>query len=248
MSSIELFGLHVVEADIDSYSESIVRHVKSGDHTLLGFSLNGEALSLAHSDRVFFNQMIMADWVQADGQSIVWLSRLFSTKPLPGRIATTDLINTLSPMAVNQKITFYLFGGEEGVAQDAKIKLESEYPGIQILGARSGFFNADEELSICEEINSLRPDILWLGLGKPLEQNFATRHKERLNHVKFIKTCGGMFDHINNKTRRAPKFVQKLGLEWLFRVMQEPRRLARRYIKTNFHVILLAIKALLKGD
>src|SRR5690606_24880736 len=97
----------------------------------------------------------------------------------------------------------------------------------------NGYFKRDDEDAVVAEINAARPDIMWLGLGVPLEQQFVARNLDRLTGVGLVKTSGGLFDFISGKNKRAPGWMQACGLEWLYRMWLEPRRLAMRYLTTN---------------
>ena len=107
------------------------------------------------------------------------------------------------------------------------------YPKLSIVGASHGYLDGDALTAKLAEIDALGPDILWLGLGVPREQLFFRAHAARLSNVGLIKTSGGLFDHMAGKIARAPSLIQRLGFEWLWRMLMEPRRLAWRYLSTN---------------
>ena len=116
------------------------------------------------------------------------------------------------------------------------------YPELDIVGYNSGYLRRDgDEDRIIETINEARPDILWLGLGVPREQEFAMRNRDRLRGVGLIKTSGGLFDFLSGKNSRAPAWMQQVGLEWAYRIYLEPRRLAGRYLMTNPHALFLLL-------
>ncbi|HJW41527.1 MAG TPA: WecB/TagA/CpsF family glycosyltransferase, partial [Rhizomicrobium sp.] len=116
-------------------------------------------------------------------------------------------------------------------AQCAEI-LRSRYPGLKIAGRRNGYFGRDEEAALCEEINRSGADIVFVGLGVPLEYAFCARNKRRL-HAGWMVTCGGCYNFVTGAYRRAPQWMQKYSLEWLYRMVREPRRLFWRYAVTN---------------
>jgi exopolysaccharide biosynthesis WecB/TagA/CpsF family protein len=107
------------------------------------------------------------------------------------------------------------------------------YPALKIVGHRHGYFSREQEPEIIDKINRAQPDVLWLGMGAPAEQQFAIRNRDRLRRVGIVRTSGGLFDFLSGRARRAPKWMQIVGLEWAFRTLLEPRRLAGRYITTN---------------
>ena len=108
-------------------------------------------------------------------------------------------------------------------------------------GHHSGYFGSDQEAEIIADINAASPDILWLGMGAPREQSFAIRHRAALHRVGIIKTSGGLFDFISGRVRRAPGWMQAAGLEWAYRTLLEPQRLAGRYLTTNPHALFLLL-------
>jgi N-acetylglucosaminyldiphosphoundecaprenol N-acetyl-beta-D-mannosaminyltransferase len=105
------------------------------------------------------------------------------------------------------------------------------------------YMSADEEGAVVDEINAAAPDILWIGMGVPREISFSTRHRDKLTNVGLIKTSGGLFDFLSSKNSRAPAWMQTTGLEWLYRLSLEPKRLFRRYASTNLHAAYLLLFA-----
>jgi exopolysaccharide biosynthesis WecB/TagA/CpsF family protein len=196
-------------------------------------SSNGMVIANFHRDTRFRALMLQAHIVDADGMPLVFASRMFCKRPLTERIATTDFIHDAARAATAAGIRFYFLGGRPGVAQLAAHNLKLRHPGLQIVGARHGYFSLDEEPFICADIKRLQADVLWVGLGSPLQEAFVTRNQCQLSGLTWLRTCGGMFDHIAERFRRAPRWMQSAGLEWLFRALQEPMRLGLRYITTN---------------
>jgi N-acetylglucosaminyldiphosphoundecaprenol N-acetyl-beta-D-mannosaminyltransferase len=194
---------------------------------------NGAVIAAFHRDETFRADVLQADGVDADGMPLVFASRLFCKIPLPERVATTDFILEASEIAAKSGIKFYFLGARDGVAELAARNLRALYPDLQIVGIRHGYFERGEEAAICDEIVRSGADVLWLGLGSPLQERFAIENRERLKGLAWIRTCGGMFDHWSGLFTRAPRWVQSIGLEWVFRAIQEPVRLGTRYIKTN---------------
>lgn len=202
-------------------------------------SANGQVLSMCarHSD---IRQLFLdADLIHADGMPIVLASRLLSRNPLPERVATTDLFHDVARLAQSSGTTFYMLGGTNAIIELAVRRVRALYPALTIVGHRDGYFSRDQELEVVDKINRTQPDVLWLGMGAPAEQEFAMRNRDRLRRVGIVKTAGGLFDFLSGRARRAPKWMQGAGLEWAFRTLLEPRRLAGRYIMTNPHALFL---------
>jgi N-acetylglucosaminyldiphosphoundecaprenol N-acetyl-beta-D-mannosaminyltransferase len=202
-------------------------------------SANGQVLSMCAHHGGIRDLFVGADLVHADGMPMVLASRLLCRNPLPERVATTDLFHDVAKLAQERGTTFYLLGGASSIIERAARQARALYPRLKIVGYRDGYFSREEEPAIVEAIDAARPDILWLGLGAPAEQRFAMRNRDRLRNVGIIKTSGGLFDFLSGKNPRAPRRMQAMGLEWVFRTWLEPRRLAARYIVTNPHALFL---------
>ncbi|MEW9807768.1 WecB/TagA/CpsF family glycosyltransferase [Mesorhizobium marinum] len=229
--------LPIAQTDIESSAKGFVAHAltKRGNagRPFYSTSANGQVLALCGSDAGFLALMRKADQIHADGMPMVLYSRMFSKRPLAERVATTDLVHAVASRAAEAGISFYFLGASEDVNARAVEVMQARYPGLVFAGRRNGYFGRDEEAGIVDAINAARPDILWIGLGVPLEQEFVDRNLEKLTGVGVIKTSGGLFDFISGKNKRAPAWMQKAGLEWVYRAWLEPRRLAVRYLTTN---------------
>lgn len=194
---------------------------------------NGLVIAKYHQDSEFRSLIAQADIVDVDGMPSVLATRLLCREPLKERVATTDFILDACETAAREGIRFYFLGARPGVARKAAEQLQARFPGLQIVGVRDGYFSADEEEALCADIRASGADVLWLGLGSPLQERFAVRNRARLAGVAWIRTCGGLFDFYSGRIPRAPLWLQKIGMEWLYRVWQEPWRLGKRYVMTN---------------
>ncbi len=214
----------------------------SGKRPFYSTSANGQVLALCGKDKEFLALMLKADQIHADGMPMVLYSRYFSANPLPERVATTDLVHEVARLAETAGLSFYFLGASEEVNAQAVAEMQKAYPGLIFAGRRNGYFGRDEEDAVIEAINSAKPDILWIGLGVPLEQQFIDRNIDRMTGVGVLKTSGGLFDFISGKNARAPKWMQAAGLEWVYRMSREPRRLGMRYLTTNPQAIRALIR------
>ncbi len=172
-----------------------------------------------------------ADLILADGMSIVWACRFLRT-PLPERVTGIDLMMRMLARCHEKKLRVYLFGAKEDVLARAIERIRSEYPGVEIAGSRNGYYEPHEEESIARDIAAAKPDVLFVGMSSPRKEKFLA-HYARLMDVPVYHGVGGAFDVLAGKVRRAPEFVQRVGLEWAYRMLQEPRRLFKRYLDTN---------------
>lgn len=202
--------------------------------------INGQGLSMYAQDSAYAATLDSADIVHADGQFIVWISNLNRGTAVPERTATTDLFMVAAEAAAKEGLRVYLLGATVETVEACAMTLERNYPGLQIVGYRDGYFSEDEEADVIAQINVCDADIVWVGLGKPKEQLFTHRVKSQLN-CAWIATCGGCFNFVIGNYSRAPVWMQKAGLEWLHRMATGPRYLIGRYLYTNLHAIGLVI-------
>ena len=197
----------------------------------LVFASNGHAIAMAAQDEAFRFTFQQADIIHADGQAAVFASRM-TTTPIPERSATTDMIHDAARVAAQHGLRFFLLGATEEANADCADKLRAMYPGLQIVGRHHGYFSEMDEDELCDEINLTQPDVVWVGLSVPREYEFAVRNKTRLR-AGWLVTCGGCFNFVTGEYRRAPDWMQAAGLEWLYRLWREPKRLFWRYAVTN---------------
>jgi exopolysaccharide biosynthesis WecB/TagA/CpsF family protein len=163
----------------------------------------------------------------------VFASRIFGRVALPGRVCTTDLFFDVAARAELLGISFYLLGGGEATNRAVADFLASAYPALKVVGRHHGYFRDDEEADVVAEINAAAPDILWVGMGIPRQEEFALSNRHRLENVGVLKTCGGCFRYLSGELRRAPEWVQRAGLEWAYLASRDPRERLMRYVLTN---------------
>ncbi|MDA4848344.1 WecB/TagA/CpsF family glycosyltransferase [Hoeflea poritis] len=211
------------------------------ERPFLSTSANANVLSQCARDPGIRDTYLAFDAIHADGMSVVFASRFVASRALPERVATTDLFHDVAREAQSKGATFFLLGARNEVLKSAHLNVGRLYPDLKIVGTHDGYFSLEDEDRIVERINRARPDILWVGIGVPAAQQFCLRNLGRLAGVGAIKTCGGLFDFLSGRRNRAPQWMQSAGLEWLYRLAQEPRRLARRNLVTNMHAIYLFV-------
>jgi N-acetylglucosaminyldiphosphoundecaprenol N-acetyl-beta-D-mannosaminyltransferase len=205
-------------------------------------STNGEVTYRCAVDEVERSLFLQADAIHADGMPHVFVSHIRCDVPLPERVATTDLFYDVAREAEARGATMFMLGASEVSNSLAAQIVKDKFPEIRLVGRRHGFFaNEDEEIIVCGQIAALAPDVLWISMGVPREQKFIVRHRHRLTSVGIIKTSGGLFDFLSGSKRRAPAWMQNVGLEWLWRAWLEPKRLGWRYLKTNPYALYLLL-------
>jgi len=177
--------------------------------------------------------------INADGQSIVWGSRILGN-PLPERVAGIDIFTELVRISAEKGYKPYFFGAKEEVVTEVIRKFKEQYPALEVAGYRNGYFKQEESKSIAEQINKSGADVLFVAFSSPMKEFWIKEHME-IMQVPFAMGVGGSFDVVAGKTTRAPKWMQKCGLEWFHRFIQEPRRMFTRYIVGNLRFIKLVL-------
>ena len=206
----------------------------------LVFDINGQGVSMHATNASYRQALERADIIHADGGFVVTASRILTKNPVAERSATTDMLLDLSERAAREGLTFYLLGGAEDVNARCADKLTELYPNLRIVGRRHGYFPEEEEEDIVAEINRCAPDILWVGLGKPKEQVFSVKWRDGLR-AGWLVTCGGCFNYVTGDYRRAPEWMQNANLEWLHRMLTNPRQLFWRYLTTTPHALFITL-------
>ncbi len=234
--------------EIDSYSfddavQTILKHVVTDKKPQYVVTPNAQHVVLLQNDLVFRQVYKEAFLVVPDGVPLLWAAKLLNT-PLQGRINGTDLFEHLCAVTATHQLKVFFLGGRVGAAAKAAAALKLRYPDLDATtycppyGFESDFV---ESQRIDEMIKAAAPDILFLGLGTPKQELWISQNYQRLN-VPISIGVGGSFDLMSGMVQRAPKIMQKIGLEWFFRLLIEPRRLWKRYIFGNTAFIYLIIK------
>lgn len=174
-----------------------------------------------------------SDLINADGQAVVWAAN-FLGKKLPERVAGIDLFDNLIGLCAEKEFKPYFFGAKEEVLQKLIDHYKKKHPSLVIAGHKNGYFEKTEsvEESIAKEIANSKADMLFIAFGTPHKEMFLQKWQS-IMQVPFAMGVGGSFDVVAGITKRAPKWMQDLGLEWFYRILQEPRRMWKRYAKTN---------------
>ena len=222
----------------------IERAIATGRYTQ-HMAINAAKLVAMHDDPKLCEIIDACGLVNADGQSVVWASRLLGD-PLPERVAGIDLMEALLELAERRGYRVYFLGARAEVLDLAVERLVARYPRLQLAGARDGYFSDDEAPEVCDAIRASRTDVLFVAMSSPRKEYFLGEYGPHLD-APFVMGVGGSIDVIAGVTRRAPAVWQSLGLEWLFRLLQEPRRMFRRYAVTNTRFIALVGRAILSG-
>lgn len=182
-----------------------------------------------------------SDLINADGQAVVWASKVLG-KPLKERVAGIDLMVNLVKMAHEKNYKIFFFGAKEDIVKKVVATYSDKYSSEIIAGYRNGYFKKEEERDIAREISESGAHILFVAISSPTKENFLYENRDILNKVNFVMGVGGSFDVVAGKVKRAPFWMQKSGLEWFYRFIQEPKRMWKRYLIGNSKFIWLVIK------
>ena len=225
---VQFLQVPLVSVTTDGFIDALIAAAKAHVTKPIFITyLNAWCTVVAQKNAGYRTLLQKADAVYADGQAIVWASRVLS-KPVPERVNAADFIVQFCEQAAAGSLTIYLLGSAPGVAKAAAEEWQRQVPALKVVGTHDGYF-ADGGEALIQQINDARPDVLLLGLGVPLQEQWAAANLHRL-HTKVVWCIGAMFEYHGKARARAPLWVRRAGLEWLFRLLLEPRRLARRYL------------------
>ena len=194
------------------------------------------------SDSDLRGDVFDADLVSVDGMGILIGARMLGV-PVPERVTGVDLMQNLLARCAAEGFRPYLLGSRPGVLETAIANLQRTYPSLRLAGSHHGYFAPEQEAEIVQAIRACRPDCLFVAMPTPQKERFMSRHRAELD-VPFAMGVGGSIDILAGYTRRAPRAWQRSGFEWLYRVLQEPRRMWRRYLTTNAAFCCILILAL----
>jgi N-acetylglucosaminyldiphosphoundecaprenol N-acetyl-beta-D-mannosaminyltransferase len=222
--------------------ETIIRNQVPVQHVVI----NASKINLMQKDEKLTQIVNNCPIINADGASIVWAARLLNI-PVKERVTGIDLFVRLIHVADQKGYKVFLFGAKEKVVKKVEDNFRQQYKNLQIVGRRNGYFSIQEEQQIAEEIRKAKPDMLFVAFSSPKKEYWIKKYLDFMK-VPFVMGVGGSFDVIAGVTSRAPKWMQGLGLEWLYRFMQEPRRMWKRYIIGNFKFVLLTVKTKIRKE
>jgi len=236
---IEMMGCHIDNLSMEETLQTIEGFIRSGkphQHVVV----NVDKLVKASRDpelRRIINECAL---INVDGMPVVWASRLLG-KGLKERVAGVDLFEALMMRSAEKGWRVFLLGAKEDVVSGVKTLYEKKYPGLTVAGYRNGYWKADEEAAVVEQIKEARADLLFVAISSPKKEHFLGRYQAEMK-IPFAMGVGGTFDVAVGKVRRAPVWMQKAGLEWFYRFLQEPRRMFKRYFVDDMAFFWLLVK------
>lgn len=238
-----LFGLDLdplrMEEVIARAGVAVAEHMR----LLIGV-VNAAKIVNMRKDPVLRDSLLEADVLLADGQAVVWASRLLG-HPVPERIAGIDLFERLLAYASERGQSVYFLGARPEVLATMLDRVGERFPGLRIAGSHNGYFTNEDSANLAAEIAASHADMLFLGITSPKKEIFLSHYGDSLD-VPVMHGVGGSFDILAGITRRAPVAWQRVGFEWAYRLLQEPRRMVGRYLPTNTEFIVLTVRERLR--
>jgi N-acetylglucosaminyldiphosphoundecaprenol N-acetyl-beta-D-mannosaminyltransferase len=226
----ELFGVPLDALTLGETVQLCMGAVQNGELLEVGV-VNAAKIVKLRNDTALRDAVLGCDLIVADGQSVVWASRVLR-RPLPERVAGIDLFQRLLHMAEQQGRSVYFLGARADVLEGMVERIRLQHPALRIAGSRHGYYGPDEAPGVADAIKSSGADLLFLGMTSPKKEVFVATYGARTG-AKVVHGVGGSFDVLAGVVKRAPRLWQRTGFEWLYRALQEPRRLGRRYLTTN---------------
>lgn len=221
--------------------EKTIKEKKTCQHVVVNVSKFMEMRKDPHLKKIIEDCHI----INADGMPLVWVSKLMGN-PLPERVAGVDLFQELIKLCSEKGYRPFFFGAKEWVVKSVVDNFKAKYPNLNVAGYRNGYYSKEEEVNVAEMIRDSRADMLFVGFSSPMKELFLNKWMPVMS-VHFCMGVGGSFDIVAGKTKRAPDWMQQTGLEWLYRVIQEPRRMWKRYAKTNPAFVWVAFMEYMKS-
>ena len=241
MNKETILGFDIITYNTEKLIENIFNDYSKNEQLFI-VNINPEIVVSNYKDEEIKSIFNKQKYQIPDGSGIVWASRK-NHGDITERITGIDLMQRICEKSQNYNARICLYGGKEEIAEKAKQELAAEYPKINIVGTIDGY---REWSQVIKKIKELKPDILFVGLGSPRQEDFIIKHKEELKEVKIMMPVGGSFDVISKTKKRAPEWMIKRNIEWLYRLFKEPVRVFRQ-IKLIKFMWLVVINKKKKG-
>lgn len=241
---VAILGCPVDAMDMEATLDRC-RHLIRDRRGAYQVSINALKVDLADRDGLFADLLWGSAIASADGQSILWAARLLG-RPLPERVNGTDLMERLLAAAESEGFSIFILGARSEVLDRAVDRIRERHPRLKLSGSRDGYFAPSEEMDVVNEIRESAPDLLFVALPSPRKEEFIATHIGSLN-VGLAMGVGGSVEVIAGDRARAPVWMQRRGLEWLFRLVQEPRRMWRRYLPGSMRLALHVLRELVSA-
>jgi N-acetylglucosaminyldiphosphoundecaprenol N-acetyl-beta-D-mannosaminyltransferase len=239
-NSIDFLSIPVASVTMQQTIQVIDQCIQNNDH-IQHVVINAGKVVAMRTDKKLYDNVMSCDLINADGQGIVWAARLLG-KHLPERVAGIDLMENLVALAHQKGYKCFFFGAKEDVVRRVIAIYTEKYSPEIIAGYRNGYYAQEEEEAIALQIGESGAHILFVAISSPKKEAFVNTHRKILDKVNFTMGVGGSFDVVSGITKRAPRWMQKMGLEWFFRFIQEPGRMWRRCLIGIYKFVKLVLK------
>ncbi|MEI6655086.1 MAG: WecB/TagA/CpsF family glycosyltransferase [Verrucomicrobiota bacterium] len=238
---VEFLGCPVDCLTSDTLLAELTESIRNRQPAKVIQFVNANKVAMVRSKPWMGELLERADYVLADGQPMLPLAAMLGTT-IPERIDGIGLMHKLLKLADREGSSVYLLGAKQEIVEECARRIGLDFPGARIAGYRNGYFKEQEIPGLAAEIRATAPDLLFLGIGSPMKERLADEWREQLG-ARVIQGVGGSFDVLAGVIKRAPQWMQHCGIEWLYRVIQEPRRMFWRYVKTNGACLWVFLKA-----
>jgi len=236
-SIIQMFGVRMHAWTMEETVQMIRARLADGLFTQHVVVNVGKIVNM-QSNTMLAESVSSCDIVNVDGAGVTFAGGMLGLE-IPERVTGIDLFLNLLAMAEKHHYSVYLLGAEEQVLEETVRRIKSDHPKLEVAGSHHGYFWDNEE-AVVQDIKASEAELLFVAITSPKKENFINQWSQSLG-VKFVMGVGGSFDVISGKVKRAPLWMQNYGLEWFFRVLQEPRRLWKRYLETNLKFLWMVI-------
>lgn len=237
MNKEQILGFNVSTYDSQELLDNIFEDYSNNEQLFI-VNVNPEIAVTNYKNQEFKERLNEQKYQIPDGSGIVWASKK-KKGGIRERITGIDLMMKICEKSQEFSSKIYLYGGAEGIADRTKKELEKQFPKIKMVGESNGY---QDEKVVLEKLRNTPIDILFVGLGSPKQEKFILEYKEELKNIKILMPVGGSFDVISKAKKRAPKWMQKCNLEWLYRLFQEPKRIFRQFKLVKFMSLVLREK------
>ncbi|MCR4442621.1 MAG: WecB/TagA/CpsF family glycosyltransferase [Peptococcaceae bacterium] len=239
IETVSILGVRVARMSMEEVVEWIGVMVEQGKPRQI-VTANAEIIYRAYIDKDFHAVLDKADLVTADGAGVVLAGRLLGT-PFPGRVTGIDLVYRILELAEKKDWGLYFLGASRDVVEKAVLNVLGSHPKIRVCGYHHGYFSQEETAEVVSNINRAKPDILLVGMGVPRQETFIRENIDQLK-VPVSVGVGGSFDILAGTARRAPEWMQRRGLEWLYRLCRQPSRIRRMMALPRFVLLVLLFR------
>ena len=239
MNEIKIFKIRIHPLSKAEFLHVILKNLTSGEKTIQN-GVNASSVCEIEKNEESRIAYLNSDLINIDGISVVWALRFLGFN-IPERVACPDLAHDVLKLAETFHFRVFLLGAQETSLKLCVQELMIRFPSLNIAGSHNGYFSEKDDLKIVELINNVDSEILFLGMPSPRKELFIEKYKSQLK-TNYVLGVGGYFDILSGLTKRAPEWMQKIGMEWFYRFIQEPKRMFRRYLVGNATFIWLVIK------